>query len=115
MKRTRIGTASTDARLRERPPETLTSAALARKKPMNIDPLLIRLDVQPIVDQSHQEQKRSRAYDHPALRSMRNQNQISSSHHQPDGDAAHHRRWILVPTIRLRLRDKSPAPRQRAH
>ena len=39
MKRTRIGTASTDARLRERPPETLTRAALARKKPMNIDPL----------------------------------------------------------------------------
>jgi len=39
MNKTRMGTASTGTKLRERPPETLTRAAPARKNPMNIDPL----------------------------------------------------------------------------
>ena len=38
MKSTRIGTAST-TKVRDLPPEIFISAELARKNPMNIDPL----------------------------------------------------------------------------
>jgi hypothetical protein len=38
MNKTRMGTASTGRKLLDRPPETFTSAVLARKKPMNNEP-----------------------------------------------------------------------------
>src|SRR6266581_3017812 len=38
MNRTKMGTASTGRKLRERPPERFIKAELARKNPINIDP-----------------------------------------------------------------------------
>jgi hypothetical protein len=38
IRRTKIGTARTGRKLRERPPEMLIREVVARKKPMNIEP-----------------------------------------------------------------------------
>src|SRR6185312_15880653 len=75
------------------------------------DQFLVRLGVDQIVDQAHQEKKSGGADDDvyqgagkvsPGLAGKwSNETNITNHDRQPDGDAAKHRRWLLVPAISL--------------
>ena len=79
------------------------------------DKFLVRLDVNHIVNESDEKQERAREQDVSSVDRRRNENEIANDDCEPDGSAAEHGGWFLVPAIGFRNSNHADAPGKRAH
>jgi hypothetical protein len=76
---------------------------------------LIGLDVQEVVDEPDDKQKRAREEDELPVGCFGDEDGVGDHHRQPDGRAAKHGGRFFVPAIALRRGNETKAPRESAH